>query len=91
MLGDLSGMSFLLLFLTRLFYVCPCIPNNRLFPPNRCIETVAMFAQCVYLMFLPVYVCKETVEHQLLLAGSGEGHHHHGDEEPTMLRVSMCP
>ncbi|KIM82669.1 hypothetical protein PILCRDRAFT_7590 [Piloderma croceum F 1598] len=32
------------------------------------------------------YVCKETVEHLLLSAGSGEGHHHHhGDEKSTTL------
>ena len=51
---------------------------------NARIETVAMFAQCVYLAFSSVYVCKETVEHLLLSAGEGH-HHHHGDEEPTTL------
>lgn len=57
---------------------------------NARIETVAMFAQCVYLMFSSVYVCKETVEHLLLSAGSGEGHHHHhGDEEPTTLGIEF--
>uniref|UniRef100_A0A0W0F0L4 Cation efflux protein transmembrane domain-containing protein n=1 Tax=Moniliophthora roreri TaxID=221103 RepID=A0A0W0F0L4_MONRR len=48
------------------------------------IETVMQFAQSVYLMFAAVYICKETVEHVLLSAGSSssgvgehEGHHHH--------------
>ncbi|KII91877.1 hypothetical protein PLICRDRAFT_173673 [Plicaturopsis crispa FD-325 SS-3] len=53
---------------------------------NGRIETVAMFAQSVYLMFASVYVCKETVEHFLLSAG--EGHHHHpGDEDPNMSGI----
>ncbi|KAF9262771.1 hypothetical protein L218DRAFT_928783 [Marasmius fiardii PR-910] len=50
-------------------------------------ETVFMFAQSVYLMFAAVYICKETVEHVLLTAGSsGHGgghethHHHHADD-----------
>ncbi|KAJ4486817.1 hypothetical protein C8R41DRAFT_921203 [Lentinula lateritia] len=54
---------------------------------NARIETVLQFAQSVYLMFSSVYVCKETVEHVLLSAGSaggGDGHHHHaGDEDPN--------
>jgi hypothetical protein len=45
------------------------------------VETVLMFAQAVYPQVY-VYACKESVEHLLLSAGSGEGHHHHrGDEE----------
>jgi hypothetical protein len=45
-----------------------------------------MFAQSVYLMFSSVYVCKETVEHLLLSAGEGQGHHHHkGDEDGLLL------
>lgn len=48
------------------------------------METVALFAQVVYLMFSAVYVFKETVEHVLLSAG--EGHHHHmGDEDVELL------
>jgi hypothetical protein len=48
------------------------------------LETVALFAQVVYLMFSAVYVFKETVEHVLLSAG--EGHHHHsGDEDVELL------
>ncbi|KIK68420.1 hypothetical protein GYMLUDRAFT_717832 [Collybiopsis luxurians FD-317 M1] len=56
---------------------------------NARIETVLQFAQSVYLMFSSVYVCKETVEHLLLsagTAGTGDGHHHHaGDEDPNGL------
>jgi len=48
------------------------------------LETVALFAQVVYLMFSAVYVFKETFEHVLLSAG--EGHHHHsGDEDVELL------
>jgi len=48
------------------------------------LETIALFAQVVYLMFSAVYVFKETVEHVLLSAG--EGHHHHsGDEDVELL------
>ncbi|EJU01449.1 hypothetical protein DACRYDRAFT_107999 [Dacryopinax primogenitus] len=43
---------------------------------NLRIETVALFAQSVYLMFAAVYICKETVEHVILSSG-GEQHHHH--------------
>ncbi|KAH9171889.1 hypothetical protein EDB89DRAFT_2070441 [Lactarius sanguifluus] len=51
---------------------------------TRRLETVALFAQVVYLMFSAVYVFKETVEHVLLSAG--EGHHHHpGDEDVETL------
>lgn len=51
---------------------------------TRRLETVALFAQVVYLMFSAVYVFKETVEHVLLSAG--EGHHHHpGDEDVEIL------
>ena len=43
------------------------------------METLAFFAQSVYLIFAAVYVCKEALEHMLL--SHGEGHHHHrGDE-----------
>ena len=53
-------------------------------PRTRRLETVALFAQVVYLMFSAVYVFKETVEHVLLSAG--EGHHHHiGDEDVELL------
>jgi hypothetical protein len=49
--------------------------TNRQHLPNKNAHmgTVAMFAQCVYLMFSSVYVCKETVEH------------HRRNEEPTTL------
>jgi len=44
-------------------------------------ETLAIFAQSIYLIFASVYVCKEAVEHILLSHGEGQGHHHHhGDE-----------
>ena len=41
------------------------------------IETVALFAQAVYLLFSAVYICKETLEHALLSAGDAGHHHHH--------------
>ncbi|KAF7297091.1 hypothetical protein MIND_00942000 [Mycena indigotica] len=44
-------------------------------------QPVLLFAQSVYLMFSAVYVCKEALEHLLLSASAGDGHHHHtGDE-----------
>ncbi|KZO99092.1 hypothetical protein CALVIDRAFT_399470 [Calocera viscosa TUFC12733] len=43
---------------------------------NLRVETVALFAQSIYLIFAAVYVCKETVEH-VILSGGGEHHHHH--------------
>ncbi|KAJ3967854.1 hypothetical protein EV361DRAFT_1006146 [Lentinula raphanica] len=54
---------------------------------NARIETVLQFAQSVYLMFASVYVCKETVEHVLLSAGSDahHHHHHHGDHEEDII------
>jgi hypothetical protein len=46
-------------------------------------------------MFSSVYLCKETVEHILLSAGStggAEGHHHHiGDEDPNSLPGIQFP
>ncbi|KAI9448646.1 hypothetical protein F5148DRAFT_1250924 [Russula earlei] len=55
---------------------------------TRRLETVALFAQAVYLMFSAVYVFKETVEHVLLSAG--EGHHHHpGDEDVEYLGIEF--
>lgn len=55
---------------------------------TRRLETVALFAQVVYLMFSAVYVFKETVEHVLLSAG--EGHHHHpGDEDVETLGIDF--
>jgi len=60
------------------------ISQNSLLPRIRRLETVALFAQVVYLMFSAVYVFKETVEHILLSAG--EGHHHHtGDEDVELF------
>ncbi len=49
-----------------------CASNDR-------IETLALFAQAIYLIFASVYVCKETVEHILL--SLGDGHHHHRMDE----------
>jgi len=34
--------------------------------------TLSHFAQCVYLIFSAVYVCKESIEHVLLLHGPDE-------------------
>lgn len=63
---------------------CRCLALKQLLPRTRRLETVALFAQVVYLMFSAVYVFKETVEHVLLSAG--EGHHHHsGDEDVELL------
>ncbi|KAJ7723978.1 hypothetical protein DFH07DRAFT_1004973 [Mycena maculata] len=42
---------------------------------------VLLFAQAVYLMFSAVYVCKEALEHLLLSASAGDGHHHHAGDE----------
>ncbi|KZT54481.1 hypothetical protein CALCODRAFT_13243 [Calocera cornea HHB12733] len=44
---------------------------------NLRVETVALFAQSIYLIFAAVYVCKETVEH-VILSGGGDHHHHTG-------------
>ncbi|KAF8586936.1 hypothetical protein K439DRAFT_1631238 [Ramaria rubella] len=46
---------------------------------NARLETLAVFAQSIYLIFASVYVCKEAVEH--LLLSHGEGHHHHPRDE----------
>ncbi|KAH9077788.1 hypothetical protein EDB83DRAFT_2345970 [Lactarius deliciosus] len=55
---------------------------------TRRLETLALFAQVVYLMFSAVYVFKETVEHVLLSAG--EGHHHHpGDEDVETFGIDF--
>jgi len=65
-------------------------PNPSIRRPfgTRRLETVALFAQVVYLMFSAVYVFKETVEHVLLSAG--EGHHHHpGDEDVETLGIDF--
>ncbi|KAH7929037.1 hypothetical protein BV22DRAFT_1030074 [Leucogyrophana mollusca] len=53
-------------------------------------QTVLLFAQSVYLVFASVYVCKETVEHVLLSAGSvehGDGHHHHAGDEGEVVGI----
>ncbi|KAJ7783160.1 hypothetical protein B0H16DRAFT_1877576 [Mycena metata] len=42
---------------------------------------VLLFAQSVYLMFSAVYICKEALEHLLLSASAGDGHHHHAGDE----------
>lgn len=52
-----------------------CIDPDR-FPR---VETTALFAQTIYLLFAAVYVCKEAVEHLLLALGNSH-HHHPGDE-----------
>jgi hypothetical protein len=39
---------------------------------NSRINTLSHFAQCVYLIFSAVYVCKESIEHVLLLHGPDE-------------------
>jgi len=45
---------------------------------NARLETLALFAQSIYLVFTSFYICKETVEHVLLTANAaGEAHHHH--------------
>jgi hypothetical protein len=50
------------------------------------VETVWLFSQVVYLMFMSVYVSKEMVEHILLSNGSEAGHHHHyGDEDKSVI------
>lgn len=36
------------------------------------VTTLSHFTQCVYLIFSAVYVCKESVEHVLLLHGPDE-------------------
>ncbi|KAG6852731.1 hypothetical protein C0991_009469 [Blastosporella zonata] len=57
---------------------------------NAPVQTVSMFGQAVYLMFSAVYVCKETLEHLLLSAGSAEGHHHHhGDEDESLVGIEF--
>ena len=54
---------------------------------NARLETLALFAQSIYLIFTSVYICKETVEHVLLSSHAanadhieGGHHHHHGDD-----------
>ncbi|KAG9024781.1 hypothetical protein FRB95_011071, partial [Tulasnella sp. JGI-2019a] len=49
---------------------------------SRRVETVALFAQSIYLIFASVYVCKEAFERVLLsstegIPGSGDSHEHH--------------
>ena len=45
---------------------------------NARLETLALFAQSIYLVFASIYICKETVEYVLLTANeAGEAHHHH--------------
>jgi hypothetical protein len=45
---------------------------------NARMESLALFAQSIYLVFTSIYICKETVEHVLLTANeAGETHHHH--------------
>lgn len=51
---------------------------------SRRVETVALFAQAIYLIFASVYVCKEAFEHVLLASegeDAGDAHHHHSATE----------
>jgi hypothetical protein len=53
---------------------------------NTPVAMVWLFVQLVYLMYVSVYVCKETVEHILLSNGSEAGHHHHyGDKDKSVV------
>ena len=63
--------------------------NGLLFRNTR-LETLAVFAQSLYLIFASVYVCKEALEH--LLLSHGEGHHHHrGDEADLEYVMPSAP
>ncbi|KAK4050174.1 hypothetical protein OIO90_005156 [Microbotryomycetes sp. JL221] len=42
------------------------------------IVTLSHFSQAIYLLFSAIYVCKESVEHVLLLHGASEGEGAHG-------------
>ncbi|PVF92562.1 hypothetical protein CPB86DRAFT_819543 [Serendipita vermifera] len=53
------------------------------------IETTAIFAQAVYLMFAAVYICKETLEHALLSAGDAGHHHHHEQGRGGVLSTGL--
>ncbi|KAI5828089.1 hypothetical protein K523DRAFT_245355 [Schizophyllum commune Tattone D] len=67
-------------------------PSKQRFYGDARVETVAMFAQAVYLMFAAVYVCKETVEHLLLSAGGSEEsghHHHHAIDEEDVIQIEF--
>jgi len=50
-------------------------------------ETVALFAQSVYLLFSAMYICKETLEHAILSSGDA-GHHHHHSPGQEGIRAS---
>jgi len=57
------------------------------------IETTALFAQSIYLLFTSVYVLKEAVEHIMLSASSAaehtsDSHHHHHSSDAS---ESMFP
>lgn len=45
---------------------------------KRRLVTLSHFSQAIYLLFSAVYVCKESVEHVLLLHGGGEEEGAHG-------------
>ncbi|CAG8644454.1 1073_t:CDS:2, partial [Acaulospora colombiana] len=53
------------------------------------METTAIFAQAVYLMFAAVYICKETLEHALLSAGDAGHHHHHEQGRGGVLSTGV--
>lgn len=45
---------------------------------SRRLVTLSHFSQAIYLLFSAVYVCKESVEHVLLLHGASEEEGAHG-------------
>ena len=56
---------------------------------SRRVETVALFAQSIYLIFAAVYICKEALERMLMFAGTEEeGHHHHAQVDEFAGYVS---
>lgn len=46
--------------------------------------TLAHFSQAIFLLFSAVYVCKESVEHVLLLHGGSEAEGAHGSGHGSM-------
>lgn len=45
---------------------------------NQRLVTLSHFSQAIYLLFSAVYVCKESIEHVLLLHGPNEVEGSHG-------------
>jgi len=59
---------------------------------NARLESLALFAQSVYLVFTSIYICKETVEHVLLSANeAAETHHHHHRDNLDDLDLITFP